>query len=218
MKDKFLEAMTFRHACKKFDINKKISDEEFNSILDYGRLSPSSFGLEPWRFVIVQNMKLRKEISKISWGGLGKLETCSHFVLIFARKREEMLADSEYVKHIRKDIKEMPDDVFTIVSSTYDNFLKNDFKIRDSKEEMFSWACRQTYIALANMMTGAASLNIDSCPIEGFDKEKMDEFASRELKIDSSKFGLSVMVAFGYRLEGPRHPSRQKLGDIVEWH
>ncbi|MBN4863246.1 NAD(P)H-dependent oxidoreductase, partial [Staphylococcus sp. EG-SA-32] len=86
MNQTIIDAFHFRHATKEFDPTKKISDEDFNTILETGRLSPSSLGLEPWHFVVVQNKELREKLKAYSWGAQKQLDTASHFVLIFARK------------------------------------------------------------------------------------------------------------------------------------
>ena len=82
MENKFLEAMKFRHATKEFDSTKKISDEDFDTVLEYGILSPSSFGFEPWKFLVVQNENLRTKLKEFSWGAQGTLPTASHFMII----------------------------------------------------------------------------------------------------------------------------------------
>lgn len=70
-KQEILEAFQFRHATKEFDPNKRISDDNFNTILEAGRLSPSSIGYEPWKFVVVQNKELREKLREVSWGHKG---------------------------------------------------------------------------------------------------------------------------------------------------
>jgi nitroreductase len=68
-KQEIIEAYWFRHACKEFDSAQKISAEDFDFILETGRLSPSSFGLEPWKFLVVQNLELREKLREHAWGG-----------------------------------------------------------------------------------------------------------------------------------------------------
>lgn len=218
MENQFYNAMTFRHACKEFDSTKKISTEDFNAILETGRMSPSSFGFEPWKFVIVQNEVLREKLKEFSWGAQGQLPTASHFVIILARKKKGMIYDSEYVEHMLKDVKQLPQDVVELYGQFYEKFQKEDFKLLESDRTLFDWATKQTYIALANMMTGAAYMGIDSCPIEGFDAQKTEEFLRDELNIDTEEFGAAVMLAFGYRKEDPREKSRQDLEDITQWY
>ena len=108
MENKFLEAMKFRHATKEFDSTKKISDEDFDTVLEYGILSPSSFGFEPWKFLVVQNENLRTKLKEFSWGAQGTLPTASHFMIILARKEKGMKYDSTYIKHMMNDVKQFP--------------------------------------------------------------------------------------------------------------
>lgn len=219
MENKFLDAMMFRHACKEFDSTKKISDDDFNTILEIGRLSPSSFGFEPWKFVIVQNEALREKMKAFSWGAQGQLPTASHFMIVLARKKKGMLYSSDYIQHMMKDVKQLPEDVQQMYREFYEKFQKVDFNLLESDRNLFDWATKQTYIALANMMTGAAYMGIDSCPIEGFDYNLTEQFIQNELNIDTQEFGPAVMVAFGYRKNEPkREKDRQELEDITAWY
>lgn len=217
MNKKFFDAMKFRHATKEFDKTKKIGDEDFKAILEAGRLSPSSFGFEPWKFVIIQNDELREKLKEFTWGGQGQLPTASHLVIILARKKS-LRYGSKYIDHMLKDIKQLPEDIVALYYQFIEKFQKSDFKLLETERNLFDWACRQTYIALANMMTGAAYMGIDSCPMEGFEADKMEKFIKEELKIDTDEFGVSVMVAFGYRAKEPRPSARQKLEEITSWY
>ena len=125
---------------------------------------------------------------------------------------------SDYLKHMLNDVKQLPEDVIKLYSDFYKKFQEEDFKLLESDRTLFDWACRQTYIALANMMTGAAYMSIDSCPMEGFDMDKTNEFLEKELGIDTEEFGISVMAAFGYRKKEPREKSRQELDAITAWY
>ncbi|WP_373069422.1 NAD(P)H-dependent oxidoreductase [Sulfurimonas sp.] len=215
MQNKFLDAMMFRHACKEFDDSKKITDEDFNSILEMGRLSPSSFGFEPWKFLVVQNKNLREKLKEFTWGAQGTLPTASHYVIILARKKNSMIYSSEYIQHMMSDTHKLPKDAIEMRGQFYEKFQKEDFNLLESDRAIFDWASKQTYIAMANMMTGAAFMGIDSCPIEGFDAKKAEEFLSSELNIDTNEFGLSVMVAFGYRKNSQNEKTRQSLDEVV---
>lgn len=218
MENKFSEAMQFRHACKEFEATKKISDENFKTILEYGVNSPSSFGYEPWRFVIVQDELLREKMKEFTWGAQGTLPTASHFVIIFARKSKSMKYGSEYIKSMM-ELKELPEDVKALYREFYEKFQKEDFNLLESDRAIFDWSCKQTYIALSNMMSGAAYMGIDSCPVEGFDMKSANQFIEQELKIDTQEYGVSVMVAFGYRKNDPqRGKSRQALEDVSEFY
>jgi len=215
MENKFLDAMMFRHACKEFDDSKKISENDFNNILEIGRLSPSSFGFEPWKFLVIQNKNLRDKLKEFTWGAQGTLPTASHYVIILARKKSSMIYNSEYIDHVMKDTHKLPQDAIEMRRGFYEKFQKEDFNLLQNDRAMFDWASKQTYIAMANMMSGAAYMGIDSCPIEGFDAKKAEEFLKNELKIDTNEFGLSVMVAFGYRKNEQKEKTRQSLSEIV---
>lgn len=217
-KEEILKAYQFRHACKEFDVNKKISDEDFHFILETGRLSPSSFGFEPWKFVVIQNQDIRNKLLPVAWGAQKQLPTASHFVVILARKKEEMIYNSSYISNFMKNIQQLPEEVITMKRGFYKEFQENDFQLLESDRAMFDWASKQTYIALGNMMTAAAQIGIDSCPIEGFQQEKVDAILKEEGIISDDTFGVSVLVAFGYRLEEPkRDKTRQTMDMIVEW-
>lgn len=218
MKEQFLDAMNFRHACKEFDPTKKITDEDFNYILNVGRLSPSSFGFEPWKFLVIQSDEKRKKIKEACWGAQGQLPTCSHFVFILAKKSYFMRHDRDYIFHIMKDIKKLPDDIIKMRKNFYEKFQEIDFKLTVSERAMTDWACKQTYIALANMMSAAAFIGIDSCPMEGFNPEEISKILENHFQVDPSKYFPSVMVAFGYRKnEVSFEKTRQDLEDIVEF-
>ncbi|MBW2061367.1 MAG: nitroreductase family protein [Deltaproteobacteria bacterium] len=88
----------------------------------------------------------------------------------------------------------------------------------DSERTIFDWACKQTYIPLANMMTAAAMIGIDSCLMEGFETEKVDELLASDFDIDTGKFGVSYMVAFGYREADPPVKILQLLENITKWY
>jgi len=216
VKNKFMEAMMFRHACKEFDSNKKISDSDFATILEMGRLSPSSFGFEPWKFIVIQNEALREKLKAFTWGGQGQLPTASHFVIILSRKKPSMLYSSEYIDGML-DYKQLPQDVKAMYQQFYEKFQKEDFKLLESDRTLNDWVSKQSYIALANMMSGAATMEIDSCPIEGFDIALTEQFLAEELRIDTDEFGASVMVTFGYRKDEPRSKSRLPIKDVTQW-
>lgn len=216
-KEDVLNAFQFRHACKEFDAAKTISDEDINYILKTANLSPSSFGFEPWHFVVVQDKELRELLKPVAWGAPLKLDTASHFVLGLSMKAPMTKWDANYISHMMKDVKQFPEDVIEMYSKFYREFQERDFNL-DTDKKLFDWASKQTYIALGNMMTASALIGIDSCPIEGFHQEKAEALLKEKFDIDTDKYGLSFMVAFGYRKDAPAHPkSRRELTDIVTW-
>lgn len=217
VKEKILDAFYFRHACKKFDGSKKISDNDFNFILETARLSPSSFGIEPWKFLVLQNMNIREKIGEAAWGAKEKLPDASHFIIILARKTKDLHYDSDFISNFMVEVQKFPEEVIKARKESIENFQKSDFKLLDNENGIFEWACRQTYIALGNMLTAAAEIGIDSCPIEGFDREKVEKILADEKLIDLNEFGVSCMAAFGYRAKEPREKTRQTIDEIVQW-
>lgn len=216
-KKDILEAFNFRHACKEFDATKTLTQEDINFILKTANLSPSSFGFEPWHFVVIQNKELRELLKPVAWGAPLKLDTASHFILGLSMKAPLTKWDSDYIMRMMKEVKKFPEDVITAYSKFYREFQEQDFDL-DTDKKLFDWAAKQSYIALANMMTAASLIGIDSCPIEGFHEAKAEALLKEKFDIDTDKYGLSYMVAFGYRKGAPAHvKSRRSLDEIVTW-
>lgn len=215
-KQDILNAFQFRHACKEFDSNKVIPKEEFDFILETARLSPSSFGFEPWHFVVVQDKKLRELLKENAWGAPKKLDTASHFVLGLTMKPTLTAWNSEYIANFMKNVQVLPEEVIKGKSKFYEDFQKSDFDLTDDRK-LFDWASKQNYIALGNMMTAAAMIGIDSCPIEGFRQKETEGILKEHFDIDTEKYGLSYMVAFGYRIIEPRPKTRRSIEEMVSW-
>jgi nitroreductase len=217
VKQDILDAYHFRHATKEFDPNKKVSDEDFQFIMETGRLSPSSFGFEPWRFVVIQNPELREKIKNTAWGAYGKLPEASHFVVILARTKKDTKYDSQYLQDHFKNVKNLPEDHMAKYLEKIEQFQKVDFDLLEGNRPLYDWAGKQTYLALGNMMTAAAQIGVDSCPIEGFDINKMNSLLDEEGLLEDGRFSISVMVAFGYRVKDPAPKTRRPYEDIVKF-
>lgn len=216
-KENILNAFQYRHATKEFDPTKTVSDEDIDFILKTANLSPSSFGFEPWHFIVVQDKELRELLKPVAWGAPLKLDTASHFVLGLSMKAPMIKYDADYIMHMMREVKQLPAEAIELYSKFYREFQERDFNL-DSDKKLFDWASKQTYIALGNMMTSAALTGIDSCPIEGFHQEKAETLLKEKFGVDTDKYGLSFMVAFGYRKDAPPHAkSRRNFEDIVTW-
>ena len=183
-----------RAATRAYDPAKKISDSDFEAILQAGRLSPSSVGSEPWQFLVVQNRELRAQLKPVSWGMATQVDDASHLVVILAKKNARY--DSPFFDA---------------------HFQIHDADILASERSVFDWACKQTYIAMANMMTAAAALGIDSCPIEGFDYAEVNRILSGAGCFDAQEWGVSVMLTFGYRAADIKPKSRKPMEEVVRW-
>ena len=202
-KQLFLDAMNFRHACKLFD-GKKIPAEDLEFILEAGRLSPSSFGVEQWKFVVVQNQALKEAIENVSWNQK-QISTCSDLLIILARK-DVRSSDAYTVKQLKR---------WGLDENSFKGFLGVYHGWVDGRDDHMieMWSEKQCYIAAANMMTAAASIGIDSCPIEGFEYKKVDAL----LGIDTAVYQSAIVIPFGYRVAEQRGKHRLSLDEVVEY-
>lgn len=208
----------FRFACKEFSKEKLMTREDMENILEIGRLSPSSFGFEPWKFLVIENRLLIDKISTVAWGIQRQKDSLNYLVILLAGKAKLVKYNSRYIRHIIEDIQTMPKDMVNSRIDQFKNFQEEDFKLLDYDRDTFDWSSKQTYLPLANMMTAAAEMGIDSCPIEGFNRELLEELLEEQGHIDKSKYGVSAMVAFGYRKENPvREKRRRPIEDITKW-
>ncbi|MGM0518446.1 MAG: NAD(P)H-dependent oxidoreductase [Campylobacterota bacterium] len=206
-KEQFLEAMDFRHACKVFDENKKIPKEDMNYILEVAQKSPSSFGMEPWKFLVITNEELKAKIRPLCWNQV-QITSCSHLVVVLAGI--DCVKPQSGIPKKRFSRREMPQEKLDFYLNLYASHLEDTLA---TNENIYSWTACQTYIALGNMMTAAAAIGVDSCPIEGFEKEKVDKL----LNLDTSKYQTSVILPLGYRVNEQSTQQRLPLDEIVEF-
>ena len=199
--------MDFRHACKAFDDTKKINDEEMHYILEAGCKSPSSFGMEGWKFLVITNEAFKEKLRPVCWDQV-QVTSCSHLVIVLAAIDNIKVESGEVKKRFAR--RDMPQESLDFYMDIYAKHLE---KTLSSDENIYHWTAKQSYIALANMMTAAAYIGIDSCPIEGFEKEKVEE----ELELDTTKWQVSVVVPFGYRLNVQPKQLRLAFNDVVEF-
>ena len=210
IKKQVLDAFDHRVAVRVYN-DQEISREDMEFILDTAWLSPSSIGLEAWRFVVLdrkQIAKLRDDLKTVAWGAQSQLDTASHFVLLLAEKNARYDSDSVKDSLVRRGLGE--GDALNSRLATYESFQKNDMSLADNQRALFDWTAKQTYIALGNMMTSASMIGIDSCPIEGFNYDKVNAILAKAGIINSDKEGIASMVSFGYRLCDPKHPRSRK--------
>ena len=202
-KSQFLEAMQFRHACKVF-ADRKIQQADLEFILEAGRLSPSSFGIEQWKFVVVQNEALKKSIEAVAWNQK-QVTTCSDLVVILARK--DVRSSDVYVQN-QLGRWGLDKDAYAGLLGLYKNWVDG----RDD-HTLEMWSEKQCYLAAANMMSAAAFIGIDSCPIEGFLSDKVDEI----LGIDRNVYQSAIVIPFGYRINEGKGKCRLAFKDVVEF-
>lgn len=217
VKEQITNAFNFRYACKEFDTTRKIPENDFSVILESARLSPSSFGFEPWKLLVLQDMNIREKIKPFCWGAQLQLPSASHFVILLSHTGKDMKYDSDYIKETMEKLQKSTPEVVKLRLERLKKFQEKDFELNDDVT-LFDWACKQSYIALANMMTSASLLGIDSCPIEGFNREQVEEILINKNILDKNHFGIACMVAFGYRITSPeKQKTRRTLSEVIEW-
>ncbi|WP_249847580.1 NAD(P)H-dependent oxidoreductase [Aggregatibacter actinomycetemcomitans] len=213
-KQQVLDAFHFRCATRYYDPARKISKEDFDYILELGRLSPSSVGSEPWQFLVIQNPELRQALKPVSWGMATQLDDASHVVVILANKN--MRYDSEDFR-ANLERRGLTEEQIQTNMVTYQRFQTQHINVLENDRTLFDWASKQTYIALANMMTGAALIGIDSCPIEGFNYAEVNRILAQTGAYNADKYAVSVAVTFGYRAKDIRPKAHKPLNEIVHW-
>ena len=204
--NEFMKAMEFRHACKRFDTAKRIPEDELAQLMEIVRLSPSSFGMEPWRLIVVRSPELKAKLRPLCWNQ-PQVTECSELV-IFTTDNESVKGGTEYVKAMFSR-RGLDAEMTAKYQEVYANYLAS---LEADERLLENWTAKQCYIAAANLMTGAASLQIDSCPIEGFEKEKVE--ACLELEVGEHA---ALIVALGYRTQPQSERARLELSEIVRY-
>lgn len=204
--DKLTRSFAFRHACKEFDEKKEIATKDINYILEAGRTSPSSFGLEPWHFVVIKDKKIKKALKPACYDQL-QVTTCSHFIIILYRKAEQFTLQSEYLRAAMK--KQLPDDVTEAALNELCQLFINYSHTLPKGTNLNHWSEMQCYIAGTNMMTAAAYIGIDSCPIGGFQHDKIEKLLTKYMpQFNPKEYGIALCLPFGYR-KNPQSPQKR---------
>ena len=207
MEKTFEEALAFRHACKIFDETKKINEEDLTYILEAGRKAPSSFGMEPWKFLVITNQELKEKLKPVCWNQV-QITTCSHLVVVLAAIEAVKPEFGEVERKFKR--RKMPQEKLDMYLGLYANHLKQTLS---TDENIYAWTAKQTVFAIENMMMAAAIKGVDSCAIEGFEKEKVEEI----LALDTKKYQLSTIIPFGYRINEQSSQLREPLENVVEY-
>jgi nitroreductase len=200
-KETLLRQLNWRYATKRFDPAKKIDPLTWAALEQALILSPSSFGLQPWRFYVITDEATKEKLVPLSWGQR-QLAEASH-VVIFAVRHPISPADVRH--YIERSVEIRGGDVEDLADfeKVINDFLENppyalDIKARSS---------RQVYIALGNFMTCAALLGVDTCPMEGLDPAGYD----KALGLEGSGFWTVAACPAGYRVETDKHSALPKV-------
>ena len=209
-----LDIFRRRVSTRYYDPARKISAEDFAAILDFGRLSPSSVGSEPWKFLVIQNQELREKIKPVAWGMQATIAEASHLVILLAKKHARY--DSPFFSELMSRRGFTPEQR-TAALERYRSFQIHDIAIANDERALFDWASKQSYIALANMLTGAAMLGIDSCAVEGMDYAAVEHILAQAGLLDPAEYGVSVAATFGYRARDIQPKPRRDAAETVAW-
>ena len=191
-REAFANAQQFRFACKLFDNSRDVADADLTYILEAGRWSPSSLGLEPWRFVVVRDEALRRRLRPACWNQV-QITTAPAVIVVHALKAE-LSPDGSYPRTMLARLLPPGADLEQTMS-IYRNI---------AHEQRVAWSIAQCHIAAANMMSAAAVIGIDTCPIGGFEPEAVADI----LDIEPEKHAIALIIAVGYRGQ----PSRRNTG------
>ena len=207
--EKLLESLRFRYATKQFDATKKIQQAEWEALEHSLVLTPSSFGLQPWKFLVIDSPELRADLRAKSWGQ-SQITDASHLVVFTTRTD----MDEDHIGRF-----------FTALSEHQGRSLESlagyrkvvsGFAAGMSQEARHAWNIRQTYIALGQFMTSAAVLGIDTCPLEGLEPAGYDEV----LGLAGSGYATTMACAAGYRSADDNYASVPKsrfpLAEVIE--
>ena len=196
-----LNALEWRYATKVFDPAKKIPADIWHALEQALVLTPTSYGMQPYQFLVVQDAAKRAALLPHSWNQKQVVD-CSHFVVFTARTE---MKDTDVAKLIQRtsEVRGIPLEKLNF----YRDMILSDVVNGPRGQTAHEWAARQCYIALGNLMTSAAVLGVDACPMEGINPLEYDQV----LGLNGSGFKTVVACALGYRAAGDKYASLPKV-------
>lgn len=183
---KLLEQLNWRYAVKRFDPARKIDSDTWDALERSLVLSPSSFGLQPWKFFVITDAATKAKLPEISWNQQQPLD-CSHMVVLAALKSMDESYIHRYIEHVESE-RDLPENTMT----KYRDIL---ITTVSKKEDHLDWNAKQVYIALGQLMVAAAMLGVDTCPMEGINMPEYDKL----LGLNGSGYTSVLGCAVGYR-------------------
>ena len=208
--ESLLHALRWRYATKLFDPARPIPSDTWASLEECLRLTASSYGLQPWKFLVITDSAIRAELRPHSWNQ-SQITDCSHLVVLL-KKRTITAADADRLIHTIATTR----GIETSVLDGYRQMIQVDLIDGPRSQIIGQWAANQVYIALGNLLTSAALLAVDTCPIEGFSPPDYD----RILGLDNDAYQSCVVCACGYRSADDKYASLAKVrysaNDLIE--
>ena len=186
----YINSLNWRYATKKFDTTKKVSNKDLDTILEAASLTPTSYGLQPFKIIVIENPEIREKLKPFAWGQ-SQITEASHLIAIvnYTTFGDELIDD--YLANIGAT-RGIP----TEGLKGYADFMKSKLTPL-SDDQKAIWTAKQTYIALGNILSAAAELKIDTCPMEGFDANEFNNI----LGLTDRNLNTSVLITIGYRAE-----------------
>lgn len=197
----FIEAMEWRNATKKFDNTKKIDEKTWNALEQSLILTPSSFGVMPYKFIVVENQELKTKLKEVSWNQT-QVEDCSHHVVFVVKAKMDLDHVTKYVEQMASVRGQNPSEIDGYKKMMVD-YLVNGM----TEEQSTRWATNQAYIALGTFMTAAAVLGVDTCPLEGIQPAKYDEI----LGLEGTGWKSVCACPAGYRATDDKYADLKKV-------
>ena len=194
-----LAALNFRYATKAFDPARKIPSETWAAIESSLILTPSSFGLQPWKFLVIDSLDIREKLKVASWGQ-PQVTDASHLVVLTARTDLSQQDIDSWVACL-SEVQGTPLEALAGLSGVISSFTET----MDAPAKQ-AWNTRQLYIALGQLMTAAAVIGIDTCPLEGISPADYDEI----LGLKGSGYATAVACVLGYRSGDDKYATKPK--------
>ncbi|WP_299410346.1 NAD(P)H-dependent oxidoreductase [Acaryochloris sp. IP29b_bin.148] len=209
--EQLVQQLQWRYATKQFDSTRTIPEPIWDALEKSLVLTPSSFGLQPWKFFVVHNPQTRQQLLEYSWGQTQVVDA-SHLVVL-AIKKSVNADDVDRFMQRTVEVRQVELESLTGYANIIKKFLEQP---QNSSFDVDDWAARQVYIALGQFMTSAAFLGIDTCPMEGFIPAKYDEV----LGLTATDYTSVVVCPAGYRQTADKHAQlpkvRFKQADVIE--
>lgn len=199
--DNLIQQLEWRYATKQFDPSKKLAVTDWAVLQQALVLTPSSFGLQPWRFIVVTDPTIKAKLRTASWNQ-AQVEDCSHLVVFTA---QQDITEADLDRFIARTAEVRGVNPNSLAG--YKGFMLGDLVNGPRHAVIQEWAARQTYIALGNLLTSAAVLGVDACPLEGLEPAKYDEI----LGLKGSGYATISACPLGHRSPDDKYASAPKV-------
>ena len=205
-----LSTLTWRYATKQFDRTKPIPDDSWQALLQSLVLTPSSYGLQPWKFLVIDDPALRAQLRPVSWNQ-AQVEDCAHHVVFLGRTTMTETDVDRLINGTAAARGVAPETL-----AGYRGMIIKDIVSGPRSQWVAEWAARQVYIALGQFMLACAELGVDACPMEGLDPAAYD----RILGLAGTGYHTLVACPVGYRAATDKYATAAKvrfpLSEVIE--